>query len=159
MATKYTERGAGSAVTISDLNTLPDDDIAISDAVALDNSTSANRNIYADFNINIAAQGSARASDAQVSLIILPSVNSAFPDASGSTSSGTVSLASNYIAKVDGTNVTFDLDEVTTARVLNVSGVQLPNAPFKIAILNKTGQAFTGTNSVYMSAAYSLDDV
>ena len=159
MSTKYTERGAASSVTITDLNSLPDDDIAIADS-AIDNSTEANRSLYADFTINLAAQGSARSSDATVSLILLPSVNSVFPDASGSTSSGTVSLASNYIAKIDGVDATFDLDATTTARVINASGVKLDNAPFKPAILNQTGQAFGASgNTVYITGFYTLDDV
>lgn len=152
MTAKYTEAGTGAAVTISTLQTLADDTAGLSSAYS--NDASGERNTLSNFLIQIGTQGGARDASAQVSLLIVPEVNALYGD------TATLLTAGNFIARyTDGTPVTFLLDAAVTARDLSACGVQIPNGNYKIGVLNETNQAFAGTNAVYKTGDYSIDDV
>ncbi len=153
MTAKFTEATTGEAVTISALATLADDAAALSSA--LSNDASPERNTLSNFLIAVGTQGSARSGTPnQVSLLIVPEVNTVYGDVA------TLETASNFIALYDnGDPVTFALDAAVTARNLTACGVRLPNANYKVGVLNETGQAFAGTNSVFQAGNYAMDDV
>jgi hypothetical protein len=148
---KFTEAGTGAAVVTAELNSLADDTAAASSTV-YSNDASGERALLANFLITIAEQGSARAgSPCQVSLLIIPEVNSVYGDVA------TLATAANCIARrADGSACTFALDAAVTARTLTAAGVQLPNSNYKIGLLNESGQAFAASgNSIWMSGSYS----
>lgn len=152
MTAKFTEATTGAAVTISGLATLADDTAAVSSAISNDASTE--RNTLSNFLIAVGTQGVARDADEPVSLLIVPEVNGTYGDVA------TLATAKHYIAKYDdGNDVTFPMDAAVTARNLSACGVRIPNANYKVGVLNETGQAFAGTNSVFQTGNYAMDDV
>lgn len=154
MSVKFTERTTGSMVVTSELNALAADSAAVV-STALSNDTTDERNLMADFIVSIAEQASARTAAGTVSLIIVPTVNANTGDYA------TLATASNYVARLaDGTPATFELDAAVTARVLTVSGVQLPNSNYYVGVLNETGQALAATaNTIFKSGDYTTDNV
>jgi hypothetical protein len=146
----YTERTTGAVIVSTELNALADDAAAVQSS-PLSNDASSERALLADFLVVLALQGGARAADAQVSLLIVPEVNSVYGD------TATLKTAQKYIARqADGTAATWTLDAATTARNLTVSRVQLPNANYKVGLLNESGQALAATlNTIWMSGSYS----
>ena len=143
----YTERTTGAAVVTTELNALANDTAAVGSA--LSNDSSDERNLLADFMIVIPLQGGARDGGA-ISLLIVPAVNSAYGDVA------TVATALIHIARRDdGSLCSFVLDSAVTARTITISNVKLPNADFKVGLLNESGQALAATgNSIWMSGKY-----
>lgn len=147
----FTEAGTGASVVTAELNSLADDMAAIA-STALSNDASSERAMLANFVVTIAEQGGARAGDVcRVGLLIVPEVNSVY----GSTA--TLATAGNYIARyADGTPCYLNLDAAVTARTLTLSGVQIPNANYKVGLLNESGQALAASgNSIWMSGTYT----
>ena len=154
MAIKYTERTTGVSIVTTELNALADDTAALI-TTPLSNDASTEREVYADFIVTLAEQGAARDAGGDVSLLIVPEVNSTYGDTS------TLATAGNYIAKTaDGSDARIELDAAVTARTMTFSHVRLPNANYKVGLLNETGQALAATgNSIFMSGAYSTENV
>jgi hypothetical protein len=154
MTAKYVERTTGASIVTTELNSLANDAAALI-STALSNDASTERNLLADFMIVLAEQSGARDASAAVSLLIVPEVNSTYGD------SATLLTAKNYIARMaDGTACTFTLDAAVTARSLTMAGVQLPNANYKVGLLNETGQALAASgNSIWKTGDYGSDDV
>jgi hypothetical protein len=154
MTAKYTERTTGANIVTTELNSLADDTAALI-STALSNDASDERNLLADFLITLAVQDSARASDATISLLVVPEVNSTYGD------TATLKTATNYIARTaDGTAVTLTLDAAVSGRSMTVASVQLPNANYKVGLLNATGQALASSgNIIFKTGNYSSDDV
>ena len=153
MTLKFTERTTGATVVSTELNALADDTAALI-STPLSNDASDERNLLADFIITLAVQASARSS-AYISLVIVPEVNSTYGD------TATLLTAGNYIARyADGTQCKLALDAAVTARTLTLSGVQIPNANYKVGLLNETGYALAATsNTIWKSGNYSTDNV
>lgn len=145
---KYTERMTGSSIVTTELNSLAND-VAVLISTALSNDASDERNLLADFMIVIATQGAARDGGA-ITLLIVPEVNSTYGDVA------TVKTALIHAARQDdGTLCSFVLDSAVTARTITVSNVKLPNANFKVGLLNESGQALAATgNSIWMTGKY-----
>lgn len=145
----FTERTTGATIVSTELNALADDAAALI-STALSNDASDERNLVADFMVVLAEQASARAADAAVSLLIVPEVNSTYGDVA------TLKGANNYIAKkTDGTAATWTLDAAVTSRAHTIAGVQLPNANFKVGLLNTSGYALAASGSyIWMTGKY-----
>ena len=143
----YTERTTGAAVVTTELNALANDTAAVGSA--LSNDASDERNLLADFMIVIPEQGGARDGGA-TSLLIVPEVNSTYGDVAS------VKTALIHVAhRDDGTLCSFVLDSAVTARTITIQNVKLPNANFKVGLLNESGQALAATgNSIWMSGKY-----
>lgn len=154
MSVQFIERTTGASIVTTELNSLADDTAAVI-STALSNDASDERDLLADFLIVIAEQGSARAADATISLLMVPEVNSVYGDTS------TLKTATNYIARTaDGTAVTLTLDAAVSGRSMTVAAVQLPNANYKVGLLNATGQALASSgNSIFKSGNYTTDNV
>ena len=147
---KFTEAGTGASVVTAELNSLADDAAALA-STALSNDASAERKTLANFLITIAEQGGARAgSPCRMALLIVPEVNAVYGDVAALVNAG------NYVARyADGTQCYINLDAAVTARAFSLSGVQLPNANYKVGLLNESGQALAASgNSVWMSGTY-----
>ena len=144
----YTERTTGTTVVSTELNSLANDTAALV-STALSNDASDERNLLADFMIVIAEQGGARDGGA-ISLLIVPEVNSTYGDVA------TVQTALIHIAhRDDGTTCSFVLDSAVTARTITVPNVKIPNANYKVGLLNESGQALAATgNSIFMTGKY-----
>ena len=148
---RYSEAGTGAAVATTELNSLADDAAALA-STASSNDASTERELLANFLIVLALQGSARTgSPCQVSLLIVPEVNSVYGDVA------TLTTAAHHIAKrADGSACTFALDAAVTARSISIAGVQLPNSNYKVGLLNESGYALAASgNSIWKSGSYT----
>jgi hypothetical protein len=132
-AIKWSDPVAEAEILGTELNALADNARAIT--AAIDNETNKHR--FASFELNLAAQGSARSSGAYVALYIVTSVDgSSFQYGDGSTSPPANSLVA-----------TMPLDAATNARVQNANLIPLPPLQLKVIAENRTGQAFAATLS------------
>jgi len=152
---KYTEATTLTSKVTTELNSLADDGAALI-STELSNDASTERDLYANFAVTIAEQGSARDSgtDNLVSLLIVPEGLSGgvYTDAVAA-----LNLAASYIAKdKDGNDVTWTLDDAVTDRELTWAAVRVPNCDYKIGLLNRSSQALAASgNIIYMSGTYS----
>lgn len=149
---RYTEATTLTSKVTTELNSLADDASALI-STELSNDASTERESYANFAVSIAAQGAARDAAGSVSLLIVPAgLNDEYTDAIAA-----VAIAQNYYARDrDGNAVTWVLDAATTTRDVSWAGVRLPNANYKIGLVNETGQALAASgNIIYMSGTYS----
>ncbi len=128
--TAYT--AAAATVLTTELNSLANGSYTAA-STAIDNTS--NCYLFADFELVLAAQGSARSAGATVSLYIVSSLD-----------------GTNYgDAPVSGTtspSVVWSLDAATTARRLSgpeSKDVPIPPGKFKIYALNSTGQALAAS--------------
>lgn len=154
MTMKYTEATTATQVVTTELNALADDAAAVGSA--LSNDASTERNTLANFQIVLALQGSARDASSQVSLLIVPEVGtSTYGDTS------TLKTARHCIARDSaGRAMTFELDAATTARTLTLQNVVIPNANYKVGLLNESGYALAGSgNSISMTGAFGFTNV
>lgn len=159
MTLKYTAQAAPAVVVTTELNSLA---VAVASTVGAglgtaefnnaDNSTG--RLLLADFEVTINTQ-LARTGTPSLSLVIVPTIDTAYGAVS------TLYLANSYIARtIQGLPVTWTLDLATTGRILTVAGVILPNAKFKLGLLNTTTQPLASSgNQIKMSGWYSYADV
>jgi len=96
--------------------------------------------------LSIAAQGSARSSGAHVQVYIVPSIDGGTTYAYGSDS---LAPSMNHLKGA------FQLDAATSARVDIVEGVELGAGRYKIAVVNKTGQAFASSGNTVRYGLYT----
>ncbi len=131
---------AAAATALStELNSLSNGS-ASSASSAIDNTT--NLDLYADFELVIAAQGSARSTGATVGLYMTTSLD-------GTNYDDAASATAELIA-------TFSLDAATTARRRTVRDVPIPPALFKVFVVNNTGQAFASSGSTIRYRCHSI---
>lgn len=158
MTLKYTAISSSPIVVSTELNTqvitTTSAGPVLSTTEFLNNDASTGRLLLVNFEVFLNAQ-TTRTGSPQVSLIIVPAVDaSIYPDI------GNLRLATPYIAKtLAGVSVVWLLDPVTNSRILTVTGVVLPNAKFKLGLINETTQSFASTgNTIKMSTTYSYAD-
>ena len=159
MTIKYTQITSAPVVVSTELNTQiiasTTAGTTLGTTEFLNNDASTGRLLLANFEVFLNTQASARTGTPQVSLAIVPAIDSSiYPDV------GALRLVTPYIARtVAGAVVTWLLDLVTTARILTVTGVVLPNAKFKLGLVNETTQSLASTgNTIKMSTPYSYAD-
>lgn len=123
------------------LNSLADGANAISGEI--DNTTSLH--LYMLIEVNIALQGSARASDAFAEVYVLPSADGTnFDTGDGSTDPSKSNL-----------RATMTFDAVTAARRGSVWNIVVPPKKFKLLFINETGQALAASGNTLKYALYS----
>lgn len=107
---------------------------------SIDNTT--NLDLYADIELVLAAQGSARSAGATVTVYLLTSLDGTnFDDANETTAE---------VAAV------FPLDAATTARRRTVRDVSIPPALFQLLVRNSTGQAFAASGNTIRYRTHSV---
>jgi hypothetical protein len=143
MSSKYTGKAAATSPMTTELNSLGDASNKLSSALSNDAATTE-RNLFADFSLSIATQGSNRDTGATVRLYVLPEVD-------GEYAYGGDSLDPSP-AHYRGS---FHFDAATAARVDIIEGVKIPNGDYKILLINNTGQAFAASGNVLKCEIYS----
>lgn len=145
MATiKYEAPASISTILSTELNSLADGGNKLS--AALSNDAAGELYLYADFELYLSTQGSARASDARVDIYILIETD-----------------GSNYTYGGDSQDPPENswvgsmlFDATTTARYNHLRGIQLPPTDFKVLLINETGQALASTGNTLKWTKYNL---
>lgn len=146
MATiKHEAKEAAENVMTTELNSLADASLAITSA-ALSNDAAAELELYADFRLYLATQGSARDSGANVTMWILPEVDGTYPY-------GSASLEPQPELIVGS----FSFDAATTARYAVLRDIPLPPSDFHVVVKNNTGQALAATANTIRMERHSIE--
>jgi len=146
MPANYTARASAATVLTTELNSLANGALSAVSA-AQDNDTAGLRDLYAQAEIYIAAQGTNRAAGAYVALYLIPELDGT------NFGNTTDECAENYFAA----SVSLD-DAATAARYAVVDQVRLPVGDYKVALRNGIGQAFASTGNTVKMRAYSIED-
>jgi len=104
------------------------------------------QNLYATFQLSIAAQGSARTSGARVLLYLIPSYDNGTTYMYGSDS---LDPSENHLAG------SFKFDASTTARIDMIERIELGAGFYKPLLINRTGQALAASGNVLSWAVFS----
>lgn len=158
MTVKFTSQGSMVQVSMAAaLQTLATETAALS-AAAESNDDSAERFFFRNFTVKIGVQGTARVAAEEVWLLLVPYLGSVQGSLEGTIDD--TSLADAYIATdKDGNKVKWKLDADTAARNLTWANVSIPNSDYYIGVYNGTSYAFAGTNEVWASSAFSVENV
>jgi hypothetical protein len=155
MTVKFTSPGSMAQITMAAaLQTLAIDLVALSSS-AESNDDSTERMFFRNFTVKLGTMGGARVLADPVSLVIVPLLGSVTGD---TTAAG---LGAPYIATdKHGNKLTWTLDAAVTARNLTWANICIPNGDYYVGVLNGcTAQAFAGTNEVWASSAFSVENV
>ena len=143
---KWATPDTAEDVLTTELNSLSDAANKIT-TTAISNDQTAELDMYADFVLSLAAQGSARDSGAHVDLYILPqSDGTNYPYGGDS-----LDPSSNHWVG------SFMFDAATNARVEVIRGVALPPMDFHVLVINQTGQAFASSGNTLQLRRYNLE--
>lgn len=146
MPANYTARGTAATVLTTELNSLTSGSISAVSS-AQDNDTAGTRDLYAQAEIYLAAQGTNRASGAHVALYLVPELDGTNYGAT------TDECLDNYFAG----SASLD-DAALAARYLIIDRVRLPVGDFKVALKNGTGQSLASSGNTVKLRAYTLED-
>ena len=147
MAGKFTAEGTIATVLTTELNSLADAGIS-SASSAESNDAAAERHLFANFEIYIAAQGTNRTAGASISLYVIPEVDDTNYGAT------TDECLNNYYAG----SVSVD-DAALAARYLILEDVKLPPSDFKVVLKNDTGQALAASGNTVKYRTFGYEDV
>lgn len=142
---KWGDVQTAESILTTELNSLADGGNKIT-TTAVSNDQTAELDVYADFILYLAAQGSARDSGAYVALYILPEVNSQYPYGGDS-----LDPAGNLLVGA------FQLDAATSARYAVVRNIVLPPDDFHVLVINETGQAFAASGNTLYMRRYNME--
>lgn len=146
MATiKHKAKESASTVMTTELNSLADDAMAIT-STAVSNDAAAELHLFGDFRLYLAAQGSARASDANVQMWILPEVDGTYPY-------GSASLEPQPELVVGS----FTFDAATNARYAVLRDIPLPPSDYHIILKNNSGQALASSGNTLVVEAHDVE--
>lgn len=146
MATvQWTTRATEEGVLSTELNSLGAGSNKIT-GTALANSS---RYMYGDFELSIAAQGSARNTGAYCSLYLLPELDGTNHAYGGDS----LDPSPNHMVGA------FQFDAATNARVDIIRGVLLPAGSFHVLLMNETGQALAATGNTLTLRRYNTEIV
>jgi hypothetical protein len=128
--TKHSALSSLTTVLSSELNALANGS-ATAASSAFDNTT--NKHLFADIELVVAAQGSARSAGATISVYMVHAIDG--------TNYGDVNSSTAQLVAV------FPLDAATTARRATVTDVPIPPALVKFFAVNNTGQSLAASGS------------
>lgn len=140
-----TEHGAYAAIATAlstELNSIASAGLTAASA-AIDNTS--NLDLYADFELVVAAQGTARVAGATVQLFIVVALDG--------TNYGDVNATTAEVIAV------FPLDAVVTARRAVIRDVPIPPALFKLFAVNSTGQTLAASANTIKYRTHSVSTV
>lgn len=141
---KWNAPDAKEDVMTTELNSLADGDNAIT-GTAISNDAAGELDLYGNFKLYLATQGSARDSGAYVSMYILPEVDTDYAYGGASPDPAANLLAGNFL-----------FDAATTARHAILRDVLLPPTDFHVVLINETGQALASTGNTLELERYNL---
>ena len=144
MTIKWETPASAETILSTELNSLADGANKIT-TTAVSNDASGELYLFADFQLYLAAQGSARSSGAHVKLFILPEIGGNFTYGGDSLDPAVGLLAGS-----------FEFDAATAARYSHVRGIPLPPTDFDVLVMNETGQAFASSGNVLKMERYNL---
>lgn len=144
MSIKWEAPNSPETVLSTELNSLADGANKIT-TTPISNDGSTELYLYADFQLYLAAQASARDNGARVELYILPEI-------SGNYCYGGDSLDPPRAMLVGS----FEFDAATNARYSHIRGVMLPPTDFHVLVINETGQAFASSGNVLVTKRYNM---
>lgn len=146
MPANYTARGSAVTALTTELNSLANGAVSTASA-AQDNDTAGARDLYAQFEIYLAAQGTNRGAGAFVSLYLVPELDGTNYGAT------TDECLDNYFAG----SASLD-DAALAARYLVIDRVRLPVGDFKVLLKNNTGQTLAASANTVKYRAYTVED-
>ena len=146
MPANYTARGTAATVLTTELNSLAGSAVSALSA-AQDNDTAGTRDLYAQAEIYIAAQGTVRAAGAYVALYLVPELDGTNYGATND------ECLDNYFVG----SASLD-DLVVGARFLIIDRVRLPVGDFKVALKNNTGQTLASSGNTVKLRSYTVED-
>ncbi|MGE3620741.1 MAG: hypothetical protein AB7L84_09790 [Acidimicrobiia bacterium] len=136
---KHSSYASIATALSTELNSLANNSLTAASS-AIDNTSALE--LFADLELVVAAQGSARSAGAVVDVYIVPSVD-------GTNYADLEATCSEPIA-------TFALDAATTARRLAARDIPIPPGLFKLAVRNRTGQSFASSGSTLKYRTHSV---
>lgn len=146
MPANYTARGTAATVLTTELNSLTNGSVC-SLSSSQDNDTAGTRDLYAQAEIYIAAQGTNRGAGAHVALYLVP-------ESDGTNYGATTDeCLDNYFAG----SASLD-DAALAARYLIIDRVRLPVGDFKVALKNNTGQTLASSGNTVKLRSYTVED-
>ena len=144
MPANYTARASAATVLTTELNSLANAAIC---SLSAAQDTAGTRDLYAQAEIYIAAQGSNRAAGAHVALYLVPELDGTNYGAT------TDECLDNYFAG----SASLD-DGALAARYLIIDRVRLPVGDFKVALKNNTGQTLASSGNTVKLRSYTVED-
>lgn len=150
MTTKYTALSTTAVVLPSSLLGGLADATASAPSDPVDNQSSVNRLLFADFYLKVGSQSTLRQSGATVNLYVVPRVS--MNGAPADTPSLDGDCLHNYLGS------TFRLDASNAEREIVFENVRLPPSDFVVVVENLTGQAFNAADELHM-VRYSYENV
>lgn len=158
MTVKFTSPGSMTQITMeSALQTLADNTAAESSSTE-SNDDSAERMFFRNFAFKLGTQGGARGASAKVYLVLAPYLGTIQAD-KAAINADDDDYINNLAHDKDGNPVIWHLDAAVTARDLTWANVSIPNSDYFPTIVNRTNVAFAGTNELWASAAFSVENV
>jgi len=146
MPANYTARASAATVLTTELNSLTSGSVC-SLSSAQDNDTAGTRDLYAQAEVYLAAQGTNRAAGAYVALYLVPELDGTNYGAT------TDECLDNYFVG----SASLD-DGALAARYLIIDRVRLPVGDFKVALKNGTGQTLASSGNTVKLRAYTVED-
>jgi len=146
MPANYTARASAEVVLTTELNSLTSGSVCTLSGVQ-DNDTAGTRDLYAQAEVYLAAQGTNRAAGAYVALYLVPELDGTNYGAT------TDECLDNYFVG----SASLD-DGALAARYLIIDRVRLPVGDFKVALKNGTGQTLASSGNTVKLRAYTVED-
>lgn len=146
MPANYTARGTAATVLTTELNSLTSGSVSALSA-AQDNDTAGTRDLYAQVEIYLAAQGTNRAAGAYVALYLVPELDGTnYGDT-------TDECIDNYFAGSASVD-----DGALAARRVVIDRIRLPVGDFKVGFKNGTGQTLAASGNTVKIRTYTVED-
>jgi len=146
MATiKHKAKASAETVMTTEMNALASGSLAITSS-AISNDAAGELDLYADFRLYLATQGTARSAGANVTVWILPEVDGTYPY-------GSAALEPQAELIVGS----FSFDAAVTARYAVLRDVPLSPSDFHLVVQNNTGQALGATGNTIVIERHSIE--
>jgi hypothetical protein len=150
MASKYTVRGTVTPVLTTELNGVTNGSYASAASAVIDNTTAGTRQLFAQVEVYLNTQSSARTAGAYVAIYFVPEMDGTnYPD----NGTGTAECTDNYFIG------SLSFDATVTARRVVLDRARVPVGNFKVQFKNGTGQTLAATLNTVKIRTYSLEDV
>ena len=141
---KWNAPDSSEIVLNTELNALADGSNKITSS-AVSNDQAGELDMFGDFQLYLATQGSARSATAHVKLYLLPGIDGDFAYGGDSLDPAVEMLVGS-----------FSFDAAVTARYAHLRGILLPPMDFYGLVINETGQVLAATLNVLTLQRYNV---